>query len=670
MIYQHTTKKSDDIVVIPIDTQMMNELQANNHFGAADGSLRIPKSWYLEVIDMLEEAWVKAIGIDIIFQNRDEYEKQFAEELRKYDNIVLATQLDSGWGSCQKDNINESNDVIGCENSPRSIYTGTTWGFVNNPDTYATLAQSVPPIYYDIPLHYPETILESFTLAVYRKYIGEKTPGTISTWSMLNIGKRNIPLIENDKYINTYFWLPRSYILDEWLRRFGKKWVDMNTGISSTGAVGILGLKNYKPLLKKTFEGKIVLIGEDGSVLHDTVNSPYAGIDMPGVELHANMLDGIIQNKLLREFSGILYYVFIGILTILSILGYYLLPKFISPLLAGILFVAVIFFGRYMYDVQRIVISIIPVFVATILSFPLTFIYRFFIVDREKRELQKNFGHYVDPHVVEQIADNDEDIILGGEHKDVTVLFSDIAGFTTISEKLEATDLFSLMTSYLSNMTNILIEQGWTLDKYIGDAVMGFFGAPLALPDHAIRGCRTALLMRERLPAFNADTMKHGMDPIDFRVGMASGDVMVGNIGSQDRFNYTILGDTVNLASRLEGTGKEYNVHIILSHGTRTGLSDEFFVRELDTIAVKGKTEGVRIYELIGFTKNIIDRTIYENYEKALSLYREEKYIDAGKIWESQKDVDPPSRIMMDRCLSLIHGETHLENGVYHMTHK
>lgn len=111
-------------------------------------------------------------------------------------------------------------------------------------------------------------------------------------------------------------------------------------------------------------------------------------------------------------------------------------------------------------------------------------------------------------------------------------------------------------------------------------------------------------------------------------------------------------------------------MHIILSHGTRIGLTDEFFVRELDTIAVKGKSEGVRIYELIGFTKDITDKTIYENYEKALTLYREEKYIDAGRIWESQKEVDPPSRIMMERCLSLVHGETHLENGVYHMTHK
>ena len=132
------------------------------------------------------------------------------------------------------------------------------------------------------------------------------------------------------------------------------------------------------------------------------------------------------------------------------------------------------------------------------------------------------------------------------------MLFSDIAGFTTISESMKPQELFYLMTSYLSNMTDILIAHGGTLDKYIGDAVMGFFGAPLSYEDHAIRAADTALMMRTRLPLFNDDLVKHGMKPIDFRIGIATGEVMVGNIGSHDRFNYTVLGDTVNLASRLE----------------------------------------------------------------------------------------------------------------------
>ncbi len=218
----------------------------------------------------------------------------------------------------------------------------------------------------------------------------------------------------------------------------------------------------------------------------------------------------------------------------------------------------------------------------------MTYMYRFFVVEREKRALQKNFAHYVDPEVVKQIALKNEEIQLGGERKNMTILFSDIAGFTTLSEKMKTQDLFLFMTSYLSNMTDILTAHGGTLDKYIGDAVMGFFGAPLQSDDHAVKACMTALAMRKRLPEFNREVQKYGIPEIDFRVGIASGDdVMVGNIGSRDRFNYTVLGDTVNLASRLEGTGKEYGVHIILSDKTRAQIGDTFLTRELDTIAVK-----------------------------------------------------------------------------------
>lgn len=199
---------------------------------------------------------------------------------------------------------------------------------------------------------------------------------------------------------------------------------------------------------------------------------------------------------------------------------------------------------------------------------------------------------------------------------------------------------------------------------------MGFFGAPLSYTDHAIRAADTALMMRARLPSFNADLVAHGMEPIDFRVGIATGEVMVGNIGSHDRFNYTVLGDTVNIASRLEGMGKEYDVHIIIPESTEVLLTPRFLTRELDTIAVKGKTTGIRIYELVGYSEEFVDRTMYFTYSQALALYRAGDYRSAGKLWQTLAPIDPPSRIMMYRCLEVIKGNITVENGVYHMTHK
>jgi adenylate cyclase len=199
---------------------------------------------------------------------------------------------------------------------------------------------------------------------------------------------------------------------------------------------------------------------------------------------------------------------------------------------------------------------------------------------------------------------------------------------------------------------------------------MGFFGAPLSYTDHAVRAADTALKMRAQLPIFNADLVVHGMEAIDFRVGIASGEVMVGNIGSHDRFNYTVLGDTVNVASRLEGMGKEYDVHIIIPESTEVLLTPHFLTRELDTIAVKGKTTGIRIYELVGYSEEVADRTMYFTYGQALALYRAGDYRAAGKLWQTLAPIDPPSRIMMYRCLEVIKGNITVENGVYHMTHK
>lgn len=342
-----------------------------------------------------------------------------------------------------------------------------------------------------------------------------------------------------------------------------------------------------------TFRNKYVLVGESGTAIHDAFVSPVTGTMMDGVESHAHFLDGILQEKMLKNLDSSWLFLIVTILVFLTTSIYFFVPKYLSPLFAIISCIAVIYVTRWGYDVGRTVGDVFLFLLAGgLLTYPMTYMYRFFVVEREKRALQKNFAHYVDPEVVKQIALKNEEIQLGGERKNMTILFSDIAGFTTLSEKMKTQDLFLFMTSYLSNMTDILTAQGGTLDKYIGDAVMGFFGAPLPSDDHASKACMTALAMRKRLPEFNREVQKYGIPEIDFRVGIASGDdVMVGNIGSRDRFNYTVLGDTVNLASRLEGTGKEYSVHIILSEKTRAQIGNTFLTRELDTIAVKGKNE-------------------------------------------------------------------------------
>ena len=177
--------------------------------------------------------------------------------------------------------------------------------------------------------------------------------------------------------------------------------------------------------------------------------------------------------------------------------------------------------------------------------------------------------------------------------------------------------------------------------------------------------------MRDALPIFNAELESRGIEPIDFRVGIASGDVLVGNIGSSERFNYTVLGDTVNLASRLEATSKEYGTHIIVSEGTYLFSREHYYFRKLDVITVKGKHEPVGIYELIAnMSDNTINKALYERYEKALERYMAGDYLGAGKFWETQIDIDPPSRAMAHRCLDILKGDITIVDGIYHMTKK
>ena len=423
--------------------------------------------------------------------------------------------------------------------------------------------------------------------------------------------------------------------------------------------------------LRDIIENKYVFIGVTGELIHDMVINPVSGELMPGVESHAHFLDGILQNKLLSKASDSVMFIVYVLITITLVVVYYFAPKFLSPIIAISMIVGVIWLGRYLYDEKRIVIDVLPMFLATgVFTYPITYIYKFFVVDREKRVILTNFSRYISPEVVKMIDTNTIDAQLGGEKKELSILFSDIEGFTSIAEKEDTKDLFFLMTSYLSRMTNILIEEQGTLDKYIGDAVMGFYGAPVADPHHAYHACNTAVRMRKALDGLNTDIVQYGMKPINFRVGIATGEVMVGNIGSVERFNYTVLGDAVNLASRLEAVGKTYGVHTVISATTRIAIGDQFHVRELDYMAVQGKEEAVRIFELIDSATVSIDDSVYRAYEAALKVYRDGHFLEAGTIWEKYMEIDPPSHVMAHRCLALIKGETRLDNGVYRMDHK
>ena len=226
-------------------------------------------------------------------------------------------------------------------------------------------------------------------------------------------------------------------------------------------------------------------------------------------------------------------------------------------------------------------------------------VYRYITEEREKKKIRGAFQYYLTASVINEMLKDPSKLKLGGDKKDLTVSFSDIRGFTTISEKLTPEELVHLLNEYLTAMTNVVFQYDGLLDKYMGDAVMAVFGAPLDQPDHALRACRTALGMMEELKKLQKKWAEEGKPVLDIGIGINSGDMVVGNMGSDMRFDYTVVGDMVNLGSRLEGTNKEYGTNIVISEYTYNDVKDVFFCRELDSVIVKGKKLPVKIYELL-----------------------------------------------------------------------
>lgn len=345
---------------------------------------------------------------------------------------------------------------------------------------------------------------------------------------------------------------------------------------------------------------KILMVGAFAAGVAEDEKPTPLGI-MFGIEMHANALNTILMDNFIHQAPTWVDLAILG--------GTIILIAFLSsrlPAIAGffitLFMIAAYFFGvNYAFDSRAYLLNYSTPAIASIFTFILVVVYRVFTEERDKRHIRETFGKYLSPKVVEELATNPPE--LGGVDKELTVFFSDIRGFTTLSENMTPQELVNHLNVYLTAMTDLTIDYRGTLDKYIGDAVMCFWGAPLPLQNHAELACKCALRQMQVLEELNKGwpEAKH----IRIGIGINSGIMTVGNMGSKQRMNYTLMGDNVNLCSRLEATNKEYGTGIIISEFTYALVKDKFVVRELDNIRVKGKNKPVLIYELVDCLESI-----------------------------------------------------------------
>ncbi len=418
---------------------------------------------------------------------------------------------------------------------------------------------------------------------------------------------------------------------------------------------------------------KYLILGGTGTGINDERPSPFSG-KFDGVEHHTATLENILTQKFLRQPSkyqiiekASIFIIGLGVLALSQILSGLMSFLAMIALIVSLYFVDFVFLFKWRslsIDFSWAYLEIIIIFLALILI-------RYLGEEKEKKKVKNAFQHYLNPQVVEDLMQNPERLKLGGEKKELTVFFSDIRGFTTLSETLTPDKLSQFLNEYFTPMTQIILDSQGLLDKYIGDAIMAVWGAPLHLEDHSDRGVRASLKMFEVLKGLKEQWKAKGLPPIDIGIGLNTGPMSIGNMGSHQRFDYTVLGDAVNLGARLEGMNKYYGTKIIISEFTQKALKyDDYLIRLLDYIKVKGKTQPVGIYEVISFKPgNAWDLSIMESFHQGRQLYLEQKWSEALIHFEKchtyipqtealKSPKDGPSSLYIERCLEFIESKT------------
>lgn len=508
---------------------------------------------------------------------------------------------------------------------------------------------------------YEGALYESLTLAMARVLLGEpfielglKTGGGgYRNLEYLKLGSRIIPV---DSYIRTlipfhgqqgsFHYLSASDIIN--------------------------GTLDNPDLLKN----KIVLIGTTAQGLLDLRATPVAPV-FPGVEIHANLLAGLLDNTLLDNPAYVKGMELVILVLVGSLLT--LLIPLLSPLWATLstllLTVAVITLNLLIWQELYLVLPLAATLLMILALFLFSMSYGYFIESNSKRSITRLFGQYVPPELVDEMSHDPSSFSMQGESREMTVLFSDVRGFTTISEGLNPAELSELMNEFLTPMTAIIHEQRGTIDKYMGDAIMAFWGAPIRDAQHARHALDAAIQMVQTLADMQPRFQARGWPEIKVGVGLNSGTMSVGNMGSQFRIAYTVMGDAVNLGSRLEGLTKQYGVQIIVSETTAAAVP-EYVFRELDRVRVKGKALPVAIYEPLGLREQLASQLVAElvDYETALTHYRAQRWQQACDALEQLRE-QVPERVLysiyLERVDYFMHNPPGEDwDGVYTFTTK
>lgn len=437
-----------------------------------------------------------------------------------------------------------------------------------------------------------------------------------------------------------------------------------------------------EPLLESDmFQDMYVFFGFYAPGLFDICTTPMSAV-YPGVGVHITQLDNYLQDSFLSpttfpvEVALVVVLAFLGAvpLSLAEIFRLHKLNVLVSVAwvaIFGLLFV-VLSYGVF---AAGFVLPMMPPLVALVLAFFSAMVVSYRQEGRQRRYLKSAFRHYLSPAVIDTLIAHPESLVLGGERRHISIFFSDVQGFTSISERLSPEELTSLLNDYLSQMTDILLESGGTIDKYEGDAIIAFWNAPVELHDHGRRAVEAMIRCQEKLAQLRPQLEQRAGRPFYMRVGINTGDAVVGNMGSSSRFDYTMLGDSVNLAARLEGLNKQFGTYSMCSAASKEealAFGTELRFRELARVAVVGKKEAVTVFEPMNASEYAERQAVLEAFSQGLQLFYQGKFPEALEAFSAIQKEDAPAAHYVAKCRELLENPPDLSSweGVWVATSK
>ena len=671
-------ERESDIVLVLFD-----EYSVLDTIDGWDWITPFPRTHLADVIDALSAAGARTIGVDVYLGelfpglNRiDGGNDRLRDAMERAGNVVLVNPVEQ----------TDSGPVVE-QPHPFFLDVAAGVGTAELPSSFDTFREGT------LAVRSGRDLEPSFALALFAHSRGLDTDSILEAARVA--GRIDLPGLPRDLGRIPTGWLDgtdrsQASVIAFPVRFHGPPSVTDDLGLPGTfQATASSAVETLTLFAPELFEDKIVLMGT-GFHAQDRFRTPFfsytadaadddgaAGLEeygwMYGVEVHANALQNMLDGTYVRRLSRapellllLLVASLAGGLVFARGAGWGALGTVLC--VAGVWVVAYWGWAGSTYlpgSLQRAGGSVglwIPIgtpMVSALLSYVGSVAYTAIIEGREKRFIKGAFGKYLSPDRVAEITEDPSALKLGGEKVPLSLLFSDLSGFTSISEDMDAQDLITMLNEYLHDMTNVVFEESGYLDKYIGDAIMAFWNAPTKVPDHPDRAIRTAILMQRRMNDLNErwHARDGGREPLMVRIGVHTGDVVVGNVGGKDRFDYSAIGDAVNLAARLEPANKTYDTLNMVSEVTLSLARGQYRVRELDTIAVKGKEAPVTVFELLEMEGVALDdakERALEHFAAGMEAYKKHEWTNARRHFSAAVEACPddgPSLLYVQRCI-------------------